>query len=192
MVLRKAGVLAGSLGHIEEAIGFYHRALEQDPLSSASYQNLALMLRAANRMTEAEAAFRKALELAPHRTTTRALLSLTLLAQGRGDEAMAEAMGEPSALRIWALAIVHHALGHAAESNAAQRELIEKHAGDHAYQIAEVHGARGEAIEAFEWLERAYAQRDGGINTLKTSPLLRSLHGNPRWDSFLKKLGLAD
>ena len=118
---------------------------------------------------------------------------MTLLAQGRGDEALVEAMREPNeAFRLWALAIVHHALGHRAESEAALRELIEKHSDTMAYQVAEVHAARGEADAAFEWLERAYAQRDGGLAGLRISPHLRSLHGDPRWGAFLKKMGLVD
>ena len=73
-------------------------------------------------------------------------------------------MREPEeAFRLWALAIVHHALGRATESDEALRELIEKYAEDGAYQIAEVHAVRGEADAAFEWLERAYAQRDSGL-----------------------------
>jgi hypothetical protein len=83
-------------------------------------------------------------------------------------------------------------MGHAAESDEALGELIEKFAEDWALQIADVHGARGEADAAFEWLERAYAQRDGGLADMKWSPRFRSLHGDPRWSAFLKKMGFED
>ena len=192
-VLRRAGVLARTLGRFEEAIGLYRRALEQDPLSAAAYHNLGVVLHTADRLTEAEAAYRKALELAPQTAATHALLSFTLLALGRGKEALEEATREPDEwLRLYAQAIVHHAMGHEMESEAALRELIEKHREGAAYQISEVYSARGETNESFEWLERAYAQRDGGLAELKTSPRLRSLHGAPRWDAFLKKMGLED
>jgi hypothetical protein len=119
---------------------------------------------------------------------------LTLLALGRSDEALAEAMREPLDLfRLWALAIVHHAAGREAESDSALREMVECHAETAAFQIAEVHGARGEADAAFDWLERAYAQRDSGLGgILLTSPRLRSLHGDLRWAEFLKRMGFAD
>ena len=58
------------------------------------------------------------------------------------------------------------------------------HRGAHAY--------RGEADLAFEWLERAYAQRDSGLGEIVSSALLRGLHGDPRWQPFLRKLRLAD
>jgi tetratricopeptide (TPR) repeat protein len=188
-VLRIAAVLAGNLGHVEEAIRLCRQAVEQDPLSAASYHNLGL--HPSGRLAEAEAAYRKALELAPQMTATRAYLSLILMAQGRDDEAMAEAQREPEeALRLWALAILNHGMNHRAASDAALQELIAKCADEAPYQIAEVYAARGEGNEAFEWLERAYAQRDGGLSEMKSSPRLRSLHGDPRWGQMLHKMGL--
>ena len=187
--LRRTGVLAYNLGRLEEAIGFYRRAAEQDPLNTATYTNLGVALHAADRLTEAEGAYRKALELAPQRVNTSAFLSLTLLAQGRVDEALVEAMREPNEqIRLWALAIVHHALGHGAESEAALRELIEV-SDVWAFQVAQVHGARGEADAAFEWLERAYEQRDPGLPGLRSDSQLRSLHGDARWGALLEKNG---
>lgn len=94
--------------------------------------------------------------------------------------------------RIQALAIVHHSVGRRTEADAALRELIAKHAGDAAFQVAEVYAARGETDLAFEWLERAYTQRDAGLSETKIDPRLRSLHADPRWSSFLRKMGLAD
>jgi adenylate cyclase len=70
--------------------------------------------------------------------------------------------------------------------------LIAKYATDSAYQVAEVYGARGEADLAFDWLERAYVQRDPGLADMKTNPRLRSLHADPRWIAFLRKMGFAD
>jgi serine/threonine protein kinase/Tfp pilus assembly protein PilF len=188
-----AGALALNLGRPEEARDLYRRGLEQDPLSAPSYHNLGMVLEAMDRFEEAETGFRKALELAPQRIGTRGMLSVTLLALGRGEEALAEAGREPDeAYRFWARAIVHHGLGHAAESEAALQDLIDKYSEDAAYQVAEVCAAREEVDRAFEWLERAYAQRDGGLSNTRWYPRLRSLHGDPRWGAFLKKIGLED
>jgi serine/threonine protein kinase len=48
----------------------------------------------------------------------------------------------------------------------------------------------GEKDKAFEWLEFAYKQWDGGLSEMKGSQLLRSLHSDPRWSKFLKKMKL--
>ena len=189
-VLRIAGNLARALGRTEEAIRFYRQALEQDPLSAGGYDGLGIALYSAGQLAEAEAAHRKALELSPHRVASHGQLARTLAAQGRLEEAMAEAMREPEeALRLWSLGIAAHSTEHRAKSDAALRELIDTDAEGAAYQIAEVHGARVEVDAAFEWLEKAYAQRDPGLTDLMASPQLRSLHGDPRWSAFLKKMG---
>jgi hypothetical protein len=39
------------------------------------------------------------------------------------------------------------------------------------------------------WLDRAFAQRDGGLSMTKGDPMLRLLHADPRWRPFLQKLG---
>jgi TolB-like protein/Tfp pilus assembly protein PilF len=193
LVLRRAAIVIGSLGHPDEAIELCQRALAQDPLSAVAYGLLAVNLNGSGRLTDAEAAHRKALELAPQRTVTHAQLALNLLAQGRGEEALAEAQQEPEQwARLRSRAIIHHAAGRRAGSEAALQELIAKHQGDSAYQVAEVYAARGEPDLAFAWLERAYEQRDPWLSEIKAEPLFRSLHADPRWGAFLRKMGFAD
>ena len=193
LVLTQSGFLAGNMGRVDEGIELGRRAVAQDPLSASAYFFLGLIYWTAARFTEAETALRKSLELAPLGAVTRTWLSIALLQQGRGEEALAEALREPEAWgRLFASAVIHHAAGHRAESDAALRELAEKYGGEAAYQVAQVHGARGEADLAFDWLERAFTQRDAGIFWTKVDPLLRSLRTDPRWSVFLRKLGLAD
>jgi eukaryotic-like serine/threonine-protein kinase len=190
-VLRGAGELARSVGRVEEAIGHFRRALEQDPLSPGIYQSLALALFDAGHNAEAEEAYRMVLELASERISTHADLALALLVQGRGEEALKEAQREPQpSFRRWALAIIHHAAGRAAESDEHLHQMVDHDAEHSAYQIAEVHAVRGEADRAFRWLEQAYEQRDSGITEAIASPQLRPLHGDPRWGAFLNKMGL--
>ena len=192
-VLHQASLLAGCMGHRDEAIGLARRAVEQDPLSGSAHFFLGTTLFAAERLSESVAALGKALELSPQRAATRAWLAIALFKQGRGDEALAEALREPEEwARLSALAIIHHGAGRHAESDEALRNLTEKCASSAAYQVAEVHGSRGEVDQVFEWLERAYAQRDSGLAWTKIDPFLRPLHADPRWGVFLRKMKLAD
>ena len=50
----------------------------------------------------------------------------------------------------------------------------------------------GDKEQAFAWLDRALARRDAAVVWAKTNYYLRSLHGDPRWNEFLGKLGLRD
>jgi hypothetical protein len=89
-------------------------------------------------------------------------------------------------------AVVRFARGETKASDAALEELIARHGTDSPYQVAEVHGARGEADQAFEWLERTFAQRDPGLTYLKIDPFLKNLRADPRWRALLERLRLAD
>jgi hypothetical protein len=44
----------------------------------------------------------------------------------------------------------------------------------------------------FSPVERAYQQRDSGLNGIAYDPLLAGLQSNPRYGALLKKLELAD
>jgi TolB-like protein len=190
-VLRGSSAIAYVRGRLADAIALSRRALDQDPLSASSYHNLGALMHAADRFGEGESAYRTALELAPGRIATHAALALTLLAQRRGSEALVEASREPNEeFRLWSTAIVEHAQGSETKSRAALQGLIDKAATAWALQIAEVNAMRGETDAAFEWLERAYAERDGGLSEMRVSPRFRSLHRDPRWAAFVRKMGL--
>lgn len=145
------------------------------------------------RLAEAVSALTKSLELAPQGAVTRTWLAIVLLDQGRGEEALAEALREPEEWgRLFASAMIHYAAGRRSESDDALDKLVEKYGDVGAYQVAEVHAVQGSTDLAFEWLERAFDQRDAGIFWTKVDRRLCSLHADPRWDVFLRKLGLAD
>ena len=190
VALNGAGVLAMVLGHVDESIALHRRAAEQDPLSATPQSNLGVSLLRARRFAEAEAALRKTLELAPQRLLSRAFLARAIADQGRREEAIAEAFREPDAgERLYALAIVHHTVGDHAESDAALQELIQAHSRDYAFQIAEAMGVRGEIDASFEWLDRAFTQRDYGLTELRCNSSFRAMHGDPRWRSLMIKMG---
>jgi hypothetical protein len=68
--------------------------------------------------------------------------------------------------------------------------MAEKYAHSDAYQVAEAYAWCGEPDLAFAWLDRARAQRDGGLPVLKVDPLFRSLRSDPRWRRQLEGVNL--
>ena len=68
--------------------------------------------------------------------------------------------------------------------------LIDRFGWTAAYQVAEIYAYRNELDKAFEWLARAYAQRDPGVTFSATDRFLRPLHADPRWQPFLQRPGL--
>jgi TolB-like protein len=190
--LRGLANLAGEMGRHDEAVEFSRRAVALDPLSVVARRQYGRHCAAAGRLDEAAVALRAAIDLNPQAGLVHSSLSYTRLLQGRFDDALEEAEREVLPMfRLWAIALAQHALGRADASDEALRPIIDESAADAAYQIAQIHAYRGEVDGAFEWLERAYAQRDSGLVNVATDVLLQSLHGDARWQPFVRKMGLA-
>jgi TolB-like protein/class 3 adenylate cyclase/Tfp pilus assembly protein PilF len=189
--LRAAAGHARVLGRLDEALELIRRAIALDPLSARTHRQAALIYVMADRLDDAAAAFRLAIDLAPNAGLAHAFLAITRLMQGRNEEAVALAEAEShDVFRNVALAMIRHAQGRAAESDAALETLIDGFGWTAAYQVAEVHAYRGDVEKAFEWLERAFAQRDPGVMFTATDRFLQPLHGDPRWQPFLQRMGL--
>ena len=191
--LRGSSILTATLGRFDEALALDRRALERDPVRAGSHANYGLDLLAAGRDREAEAAFRKAHELDPGGAYRHAAIGQTLLLRGRIDEALREIQKETDEFwRLYGLALAYHALRFKTVADATLADLKREYAEDSAYQIAEVHAYRGEAEAAFDWLERAYGQRDSGVTHIKSSRMFRPLATDPRFVAFLGRLRLPE
>ena len=183
--------LAASLGRFEEALVLNRHAIELNPLSTAAYGDLALHAIYAGRFEEAVAACNKVLELDPAYPRVHRLLGRVYLAQSRPHQALAEMQREPDpGFRAQGLALAYHALGRNMESDAALGKLIAEFDTIAAFQIAEVYAFRGEADQAFDWLDRAYSRHDSGVTETKGDPLLKGLELDRRYPVILKKMRL--
>lgn len=191
MALLYAGALSSYTGRFEDAIAFYKRSLAADPLRTRTHVNLSIAYYRAGLLPEAEASIKRALELNPTISIANYQLTRLLLTQGKYEDALESIQKETDEdWRLAGLPLVYIKLNRKAESDASLKELIQKLNKAQAYQIAECYAYRGESDPAFQWLERAYTQRDAGLSGMKFDPLLESLHNDARWKPFLNKMGL--
>jgi len=191
-IFRFRSFLAHSQGRLKEAIGFHEQAIALDPLFASSHSYLAFLFYCAGQYDMALLSAQKALELNPQKTSDHFTRGEVFLAQGHLQQSLAEMEQEPGP--YWSLtgkALVYHALGREQDSNAALTQLINQYQRSAAYQIAEIYANRGNSDLAFQWLNRAYQQRDGGMRSLKIDPLLKSLHKDPRYSELLTKMHLS-
>jgi len=132
------------------------------------------------RYEEAQAALQRAQELNPQLSSLHLTRGKILFSEGHGQEAVAEIEEETGEWeKLSGESLAYHALGRREESD-----------NDCANQIAEVYAFRGETDKAFQWLERAFQQRDPGAPELKTGPLMKSLRQDRRYAELLKKMRL--
>jgi TolB-like protein/DNA-binding winged helix-turn-helix (wHTH) protein/Tfp pilus assembly protein PilF len=185
--------LARRLGRTDEAIELYKLAVGLDPLRANFQLTLGYELFDQGRYEEALAALQKAEELNPQLSSLYMTRGKIFFSEGRKEEALAEMDKEKRDGERWTgEALAYYALGRTEDSNRALKQLIATHQDDSAFQIGEIYAYRGEVDKAFEWLDRAYRQRDTGLPEMKTSPLMKSLLQDPRRAELLRKMNLPD
>src|ERR1700758_5262234 len=187
-VVRMAAASSKELGRFEEALPLARRAVDLDPLNAGSWENLGETEYFMGQLNQALADCKKALELNPDVYPGLIQLTKIYVMQGRPEDALPKIeLVRYDNERAFLYAIAYHALGREKESDAALNELIAIHPSN-SFHIAEVYAFRNQFNEAFEWLDRAYGERDAGLIQTKVEPLLNSLRHDPRYAALLKKL----
>jgi len=164
--------------------------IARDPVYAQNLFGLGSSYFVAGRLDEAVASFRTLATLSPGLPWVQHLIGQVLLHKGEPEAALAAMQQESHEDRKLAgLAVAYHALGQAAESDAALAELIEKHGQAKAYRIALVLAFRGEADRAFEWLDKAVEHNDLGLPWIAVEKEAANIHDDPRWLPFLESIG---
>ena len=180
------------LGRLDEAIGMMHKVLVMEPLNASFHFYTGQFLMAAGRYGGAEAELKHAIELQPAMVAAHALLAMVYIQQHRSAGAMAAAKAEPQPEgRRWALASTYFAQGDAARGQQQLDDMIRLDSNFGDTYMAMVYAMRGDADNAFAWLDRAVATRDPGVATLYELPwLVPALRKDPRMAALCRKLGL--
>jgi tetratricopeptide (TPR) repeat protein len=182
-----------ALGRWDESMRLLKTAMSLDPLDADWYLQLGNVQIATGRLREAEATHRKLLQISLTFGEGHYALGLVLLLQGDFQSALGEMQRERfESARDVGLAIVYHALGRRAESDAALARVVQDHGQDDVWEIADAHAYRGELEQAFVWLNRAYSQKDSGLYLMKFDPFFKNLNGDSRYKAFLHKMNLHE
>jgi DNA-binding winged helix-turn-helix (wHTH) protein/tetratricopeptide (TPR) repeat protein len=189
-------MMLSMLARHDEAIAAIVRARALDPLSLIVNGNVGFLLYRARRHEEAIGELQDAVALEPTFSVNRYRLGLAYEAQGQLDAAANEyeAMRPESAdpLRMSALAHLYAVTGRKSEAEALLNQLLERVETHYvsATLIAEVYVALGRFEQAFDWLNRAYAERSSMLPSLATSPKWDSLRQDSRFEVLMNRVGL--
>jgi TolB-like protein/Flp pilus assembly protein TadD len=184
-------------GHHDEAIREITTAQELDPISLAISSAVGWVYYLAGDFTEAETRLRKALEFDPDFAVAHEDLAMTLFLQERFAEAIIEAReairlsnNKPSAL----LGYMCAKAGQPEEARSILDGLAAR--STEAYvaptDLALVHAGLDERDRMFEWLEKAYQERDVTLPYMLTDPLLADMRPDPRFVDLVRRVGLPD
>jgi tetratricopeptide (TPR) repeat protein len=180
------------IGDNDRAIAEHKRALELDPLSLAINIDLGYSYYMAGRYPEGIAQVRKALELDPNSYVAHYNLGWILEASGDLPDAIAEYTKSVSLdSDPFALAMLGHAQALNGNRDTALDILKKVTASSRyvpRYSVALIYLGLGDKDQAMDWLEKSFSDQQPDLNTIRFDPLLRSLHGNPRFEALAEKI----
>jgi eukaryotic-like serine/threonine-protein kinase len=190
-------LLLSGMGRHEEAIAEAERAHELDPLNLLTHTVVGDTLFYARRFERSLAPYRKCLELDPTFAAAHTDLARSLEHVGRADEAIEEfvrgttgpdGLPRPSS----GLAILYARSGRLEDARATMEavQALSQKQFVSPYGIASYYAVIGDNNRALDWLEKAYAERDGTLVWLKVHPRLDGLRGEPRFRDLLARLRL--
>ena len=170
--------------HLEEALKQFRLALALDPLAAIVKTNYALTLMDAHMYPESREQFDQIFERDPNFGPGLFYLSQMEATQGQYAEAVSTLQkagppGDAISRRSWS----PDAKGFAEFMNAVSDGKLPANAAV-AYSLA------GNRDKAFEYLEKAVADRDDEVTAVIRFPAFDQVKSDPRWPALLHKLGL--
>jgi tetratricopeptide (TPR) repeat protein len=184
------------LGRFDEALAYGRRAMALDPLSPFVAALHAAILANTGGTAEAIALLEDVHARSPGAGFGRAILVELLEAEGRLDESLAvrrglEALypGVADALDAgYAAGGYQEATRRAADQMA---RLVTQGIFVGPMRIAQLYLSAGDADSALAWYERAVEIRDPNVPYLGVAEAARPLHGRPRFQALLERVGVA-
>ncbi|MBI4547737.1 MAG: protein kinase [Ignavibacteriae bacterium] len=191
-------IYLAATGRHDESIAEAKRAQIFDPVTPFTTINLAMRFYYARQYEPAIEQIQSILEMDPNFHVAHYYLSLPYAQKGMSDEALESvamamaALGKTSPLFLTCRGIVYSLLGKKKEADEVLDELLElsKQERVSPFFIADVYAGLDRKNQAFQWLEKAYEERDPMLLWLKVDPMLDGIRTDPRFITLLKKMGL--
>ena len=185
-----------AIGRTDEAIAEARRAAELDPLSFSTGIHLGWIYYMAGRYDEAIAHCQKLLAVDPGFFPVYRYLGLSYEQKGMYKEAIAafdrgiKLSGSP--LLVALLGHAYAASGNRNEAGRVLNELQEMSGQRYVspYTVAAIYAGLRDNERAFEWLEKAIAERDIWLMNLRVDPVFKEVRGERRFKAMLLRLGL--
>lgn len=190
VLMNIASLALFTVGGFEEAERMLKASIKRDPLNLSIRLRLGLLYEFMSDYEQSLAVYRQVAALNPQFPAAYAYRARVKILQEKPDSALLESDEEADEFwRNYSRLLALSALERDDEAENLLDILMADHGRDAAFQIAEVLAFRGEADLAFEWLQRAREQRDGGLAEIMGNHFLENLHADPRWPELMESLG---
>jgi serine/threonine protein kinase/TolB-like protein/Flp pilus assembly protein TadD len=185
-------------GRLEEAVQEMKKALELEPTSLVMNTFMGATLYYAGRYDEAIDQCRRTIQMDPNFAVAHWHLGLAYEQKQVLDAATEEfkkaiSLSGGSPLMRAALGRAYAKSQKKHEANEMLNELNElaKRQYVSAYEVAKIHVALGNSEQAFQLLEKAYAEHSFHLANLNVCPQFKSVRSDPRFQDLVQRIGLA-
>ncbi len=181
----------------DEAVREAKRAQELEPLSLSINTNLGAVLTTARRYDEAIAQLQKTVELDPNYVTAHWRLATAYSLVGRHKEALAEVKRsrELAPNLAWSKSMVAEICAEAGDRDTALKMIEEikqvNPPNNTSFMIGSIYADLGDKDHAFEWLNKAYENKDWMLNKVGVEPWFDNIGSDPRMADLLKRMNLS-
>jgi TolB-like protein/DNA-binding winged helix-turn-helix (wHTH) protein len=186
-VLRSYASFEWSVEHYERSLELAQKAVSLDPLNEWNYLCLAFAQGALGKLAEAEASYRKQLELDP--LAGHGLLSVAISAQGRPQEALVEVERDDNEqVRGMNYPFYYDELGRKEDADRAIASYIQKYGDRDPETIGTFYACRKNFDQAIVWFTRMVAIRAVFAEIPPRLACLRSMDNEPRFQAIRRQI----
>jgi serine/threonine protein kinase/tetratricopeptide (TPR) repeat protein len=176
-----------AMGRHKESIDEAKQALKLNPISIQTNTTLGNIFLRARQYDQAIEQLQKTIELDPTSPLAPAYLGIAYLQKSMFEEAMA--MAQKSGPWASSETILYYAMtGKKEEARKMVGELKREWGNRVPTFLVWAYASLGEKDKTFEWLQKAYDQRDFFMHQLKVEPLLDPLRSDPRFQDFMHRM----
>ena len=196
---REYGLCLASQGSTDEAVAETRRALQLDPVNLFNNFAVGWALIGARRYDELIEHFKKSLEIDPRFVAAHHFIGLGYVGKRMFREGIAEiekasALSTDNLLVLANLGFAHAAAGDKIRAErileGLQQLAVSRYVSP--YYLATILAGLGRTDQAFELLERAYADRSRRLWALKVGPQWDGLRADLRFEDLMRRVRLAD
>jgi len=185
------------MGRFEESVPHILLARELDPLSEWINNNVGWIYFFQRKYAQSLDEYKKTLEMYPNFNMSHREISAVYAVTGKSEQAIESAktavsLSDDDPLSTTYLAMIYAMSGEREMAEAIIQQMLErsKIKAIPLYKLAMTYHFLGNNDMAFQYLEQSYKEKSGWAFSIKVDPVADKLRLDPRYEPFVRKMGL--
>lgn len=182
-----------TFGDLNKSVRLLNKAISLDPLVYTNFYNLGHAKYRLGHLDEALEAFNTFEIYYPNSQILHYMKAKVFLAKGNLDEAKKEIQKETHEFfSLYGRNFIYFDKNNLKASEDLFNEFLEKFSKEDLANTADLYAYRGNYEKSFEYLNKAFENKDAVLIEALTYPSFKPMYSDPRWKQFIEKINLPD